>query len=51
VAYTFVMGLVLINLLIGIVINSLDKATEHSNMKLLLSKARIIDELESTMPR
>ena len=50
VCYTVVMGLILINLLIGIVLNSLEKATEHQDVKMLLSKARIIDELEATMP-
>lgn len=27
------------------------QVTEHQDMKLMLSKARIIDELEATMPR
>ncbi|PRW33312.1 transient receptor potential channel [Chlorella sorokiniana] len=51
VAYTFIQGTVIINLLLGIVINSLEKVTEHHSMKLLLNQARVIDELESTMPR
>ena len=34
----------------GIVINSLDRVTEGEDMKMLASQARIIDEVESTMP-
>ncbi|GAB4820880.1 hypothetical protein N2152v2_007926 [Parachlorella kessleri] len=51
VVYTFIMGSVLINLLIGLVISSLDKVMDNQEMKLLLNKARVIDELEGSMPR
>ena len=51
VAYAFVMGMVLVNLLIGIMSNALNRVTEHEALKLLLYKAEIIDELEATLPR
>ncbi|KAL4438685.1 hypothetical protein ABPG77_006289 [Micractinium sp. CCAP 211/92] len=51
VAYTFVQGTVVINLILGIVINSLDKIMEQQDYKMLLQRARVIDEIESTMPR
>jgi len=50
-AYTFIMGLVLVNLLIGIMSNALNRVTEHEALKLLLHKAQVIDELEATLPR
>jgi Ion transport protein len=51
IAYAFIMGMVLVNLLIGIMSNALNKVTEHEALKLLLHKAQIIDELEATLPR
>lgn len=51
VAYTLVQGTVVINLILGIVINSLDKIMEQQDYKMLLQRARVIDEIESTMPR
>jgi hypothetical protein len=44
------MGLVLMNLLIGLMTNCLDKVTSKQDIKSLLSKAQIIDELESAIP-
>jgi hypothetical protein len=51
IAYAFIMGMVLVNLLIGIMSNALNRVTEHEALKLLLHKAQVIDELESTLPR
>ncbi len=51
VAYAFIMGMVLVNLLVGIMSNALNRVTEHEALKLLLHKAQVIDELESTLPR
>lgn len=51
IAYAFIMGMVLVNLLIGIMSNALNRVTEHEALKLLLHKAQIIDELEATLPR
>ena len=31
--------------------NKIPKATEHEDLKLLLSKAQVIDELEATLPK
>jgi len=50
VSFAFIMGLVLMNLLIGLMTNCLDKVTSKQDVKSLLSKAQIIDELESTIP-
>jgi hypothetical protein len=50
-ADAFVMGMVIINLLIGVMGNALARVTEHEALKLLLHKAQIIDELEATLPR
>jgi hypothetical protein len=44
-------GTVIINLILGVVLTSLEKATQHEGMKMLLNQARIIDEIESTLPR
>jgi len=45
------MGMVLVNLLVGIMSTALNRVTEHEGLKLLLSKAQVIDELEATLPR
>lgn len=50
VSFAFIMGLILMNLLIGLMTNCLDKVTSKQDIKSLLSKAQIIDELESTIP-
>jgi len=41
---------VLINLVIGLVINSLDRVMEQEGAKQLANQARIIDELEAVLP-
>ncbi|PSC73953.1 WD-40 repeat [Micractinium conductrix] len=51
IAYTFLQGTFIINLVLGIVVNSLDKVMDQAEYRVLLQQARIIDELESTMPR
>lgn len=51
VCYYFIMGMVLLNLLIGIMTTALEKASQHEALKMLLNKASIIDELEATFPR
>ncbi len=51
IAYVFVLGLILLNLLIGLMTNSLHRVTENETLRLLLSKAQVIDELEATLPR
>ena len=51
IAYVFILGLVLLNLLVGLMTNTLNKVTENESLRLLLSKAQIIDELEATLPR
>ncbi|KAH7624961.1 putative Transient receptor potential cation channel subfamily V member 3 [Nannochloris sp. 'desiccata'] len=51
VAYAFIMGMVLVNLLVGIMSNALNRVTQHEALKLLLHKAQVIDELEATLPR
>jgi hypothetical protein len=51
VAYAFVMGMVIVNMLIGVMGNALEKTGEHSALKMLLHKALIIDEMEAAMPR
>ncbi|KAI3431610.1 hypothetical protein D9Q98_004659 [Chlorella vulgaris] len=50
VGYSFVMGMVIVNMLIGVMSNALEKTNEHSGTKMTLHKASIIDELESAMP-
>ncbi|EFN52792.1 expressed protein [Chlorella variabilis] len=51
VGYAFVMGMVIVNMLIGVMSNALEKTGEHSGLKMALHKANIIDEMEATMPR
>ncbi|KAL4438682.1 hypothetical protein ABPG77_006286 [Micractinium sp. CCAP 211/92] len=50
VLFVFVMGTILLNLLISIMTNTLDKVTENEGLRMLLSKAQAIDELESSIP-
>lgn len=51
VAYSFVMGMVIVNMLIGLMSNALEKTSRHEGTKMLLNKAQIVDELETTLPR
>ena len=51
ISYAFIMGMVLVNLLVGLMANALNRVTEHEALKMLLHKAQIIDELEATLPR
>ncbi|WPT12589.1 Transient receptor potential cation channel subfamily V member 3 [Picochlorum sp. SENEW3] len=50
VSFAFIMGMVLINLLISLMTNSLDSVTAHENLRSLLNRAIVIDELERTIP-
>eukprot|EP00887_Chlorella_sp_A99_P000504 scaffold17.g504.t1 len=50
VCYYFCVGMVLLNLLIGIMSNAMARSSEHEALKLILSKVQVIDELESTLP-
>ena len=43
--------MVLLNLLIGLMTTSLDKITKNEDVRLLLSRAQGIDEIEATLPR
>ncbi|KAK2080181.1 hypothetical protein QBZ16_000034 [Prototheca wickerhamii] len=49
VSYIFIQGFVLVNLLIGAIVNSLERIMEHATARQLASKARLIDEVETTM--
>ncbi|KAL6778251.1 TRP11A [Auxenochlorella protothecoides x Auxenochlorella symbiontica] len=51
VGFVFVMGVVLMNLLIGILTASLERVTDNEGLRMLLSKAQVIDEIDSTLPR
>ncbi|PRW39343.1 transient receptor potential channel [Chlorella sorokiniana] len=51
VGYAFVMGMVIVNMLIGLMSNALDKTNQDLATKSVLHKAEIIDELEATIPR
>ncbi|KAH7624970.1 hypothetical protein Ndes2526B_g00345 [Nannochloris sp. 'desiccata'] len=50
VSFVFILGMVLLNLLIGLMTNSLDRVTSNEGLRLLLSKAQAIDELEAVLP-
>lgn len=50
VLFVFVLATVLMNLLISIMTTTLDKITENEGLRMLLSKAQAIDELEATIP-
>lgn len=50
VLFVFSLATVLMNLLISIMTNTLEKVTENEGLRMLLSKAQAIDELESTIP-
>eukprot|EP00887_Chlorella_sp_A99_P000537 scaffold17.g537.t1 len=51
VAYVFVLGMVLGNLLIGVMTNTLERVTKNEGLRMLLSKGVVIDEIELTLPR
>lgn len=50
VSFVFVLGMVLLNLLIGLMTNSLDRVTANAGVRLMLSKAQAIDEIEAVLP-
>lgn len=50
VSFAFIMGMILINMLIGLMTASLETMSSRSDLRSLLSKAIVIDELEMTMP-
>jgi hypothetical protein len=50
VSFVFILGMVLLNLLIGLMTNSLDRVTSNEGVRLLLSKAQAIDEIEAVLP-
>lgn len=50
VSFAFIMGMILINMLIGLMTASLETMSSRSDLRSLLSKAIAIDELEMTIP-
>lgn len=42
---------VLMNLLIGVMCNSMARAVEYEDIKALLSRAQVLDELDTVLPR
>ena len=50
-SFIFVMGYCLINLLLGMIINSVDRLMEHEGAKLLCNQAKIINEVEALIPQ
>lgn len=48
--YTFVVNIVLVNLLIAIMTNTYSKVTENEGLRFLINKADLIDELELSLP-
>lgn len=50
IGYQFIMCMVLMNLLTGTIVNSITKAQEDEEVKQLLSKVQVLDELEATLP-
>lgn len=51
VLYEFIMAIMLLNLLIAIMTDSYSKVMENEHLWNLCSKAQIIDELETTLPK
>lgn len=51
VAFIFVVTVVLMNLLIGLLTASLQKVTESEGVRMLASKAQVIDEIDTLLPR
>ena len=50
VSFVFILGMVLLNLLIGLMTNSLDRVTANEGVRLMCSKAQAIDEIEAVLP-
>ena len=51
VSFVFILGIVLLNLLIGMITTSLDRLREDEMERQLLSKAQAIDELDAVLPQ
>jgi hypothetical protein len=50
-SFILIMGYCLINLLIGMIINSLDRVLDHEGAKQLCNQARLINEMETVIPK
>jgi hypothetical protein len=50
-SFILIMGYCLVNLLLGMIINSLDRVLDHEGAKQLCNQARLINEMESVIPR
>ena len=50
IAFIVIMSYVLINMLIGVIVNSLHRTLEHEGAKQLCNQACVIDEIESLLP-
>ncbi|GBF92276.1 flagellar associated protein [Raphidocelis subcapitata] len=50
IVYQFSMSMVLMNLLVGVMCASASKAAQHEDLKALLARAQVLDELETTLP-
>jgi hypothetical protein len=50
VSFAFIMGMILINMLIGLMTTSLENLSSKQHARSLLSKAMVIDEIEMTIP-
>ncbi|KAL6769110.1 TRP11C [Auxenochlorella protothecoides x Auxenochlorella symbiontica] len=48
VSYIFVDGFILANLMVGVIISSLDRVMEHADAKQMVARAYLIDEVENT---
>ena len=48
--YTFVVNVVYVNLLIAIMTNTYARVRENEGLRFLINKAKLIDELEMTLP-
>jgi hypothetical protein len=49
-SFIIIMGYCLVNLLIGMIINSLDRVLDHEGAKQLCNQARLINEMEALIP-
>lgn len=49
-AFIVIMGYCLVNLLLGMIINSLDRVLDHEGAKQLCNQARLINEMETVIP-
>lgn len=50
IVYQLGMSMVLMNLLIGVMCNSMAQAVQYEDIKGLLSRAQVLDELDTVMP-